>query len=65
MHLCGELGRGIHGYQQVEEPFLGANFGNADVKVAEQLVSELASGGCVTLDLRQLQNAVPLETAVL
>ena len=60
----GELGRAINGYQQVEAPFLGTDLGDVDVEVAERVALELAPGGCVTLDLRQLPDAVPLETAV-
>jgi hypothetical protein len=60
----GELGRAINGYQQVETALLGTDLGDVDVEVAERVALELAPDGRVAFDLRQLRDAVALETAV-
>ena len=60
----GELGCAINGDQQVKLALFGPDFGNVDVEKADRMDFEFPLDRGLAFDLRQLRNALPLQTAV-
>ena len=60
----GELRRPIDGDDQVELALRGSNFGDVDMKIADRIGLEFASGGGFAFDLRQPRDPVALQTPV-
>src|SRR4051812_16417708 len=60
----GILGGPVHGHEEVQLAFLGANLGNIDVEVADGIALERLLGGFVAGDLRQSADAMALKASV-
>jgi hypothetical protein len=60
----GVLRRPVHGHEEVQLAFLGADLGDVDVEVAERTALEGLLRGLIALDLGQSADAVALEATV-
>ena len=60
----GEFRRSIDGDKEMELAFFGPHFGNVDVEEADRIGFELLLRRLAPLDIRQLADAVALQSAV-
>jgi len=60
----GELGRAIHGHEQMQLAFLGVHLGDVEMEIADRVGLEWFLRGFVALDLRQPAYVVALKEAM-